>query len=80
MSMTDDLDSFSILSKKIHFCVVSDLIALGYYLDLKHMIAAKASAVTIDPMKANVIFFHTKMSSKIGVVVSALWNGEYTAI
>lgn len=44
------------------------------------MIAAKASAVTIDPMKANVIFFHTKMSSKIGVVVSALVDGEYTAI
>lgn len=44
------------------------------------MIAAKASAVTMEPIKANVIFFHTKMSSKIGVVVSALVDGEYTAI
>lgn len=44
------------------------------------MIAVTASAVTMEPMKANVIFFHTEMSSKLGVVVSALVDGEYTGI
>lgn len=52
----------------------------NYYLDLKHNIAATASAVKMDPVKANVIFFHTCMSSKIGVVVRTLEEGEYTAI
>lgn len=51
-----------------------------YYLDFKHMIAVTASAVAMEPMKANVIFFHTEMSSKLGVVVSALVDGEYTGI
>lgn len=49
-------------------------------LDLKHIIAATASAVKMDPVKANVISFHTCMSSKIGVVVRTLEEGEYTTI
>lgn len=44
------------------------------------MIAVTASAVAMEPMKAKVIFFHTEMSSKLGVVVSALVHGEYTGI
>lgn len=44
------------------------------------MIAVTASAVAMEPMKANVIFFHTEMSSKLGVVVSALVDCEYTGI
>lgn len=44
------------------------------------MIAVTASAVAMEPMKAKVIFFHTEMSSKLGVVVSALIDGEYTGI
>lgn len=44
------------------------------------MIAVTASAVEMEPMKAKVIFSHTEMSSKLGVVVSALIDGEYTGI
>lgn len=50
------------------------------YLDLKHIIAATAGVVTMDPMNANFIFSKTYMSSKIEfVVMIALENGENTA-
>lgn len=50
------------------------------YLDLKHIIAATASVVTMDPIKANVIFSQTYMSSKIEfVVMIPLVKGENTA-
>lgn len=52
----------------------------NYFLDLKHIIAATAIAVTMDPVKANDIFFHRYISSKIGVAVKTLVEGEYTAM